>query len=494
MHYFIFLMSMQFKISTIIVLLCITLGLQAQYSNIQEYTETFAESKIFKNAFISACAQEVESGLKILDYNADKVLIPASSLKVITTLAALDILDEAHRYTTQIAYSGTIDGGGTLNGNLYLVGSGDPTLGSNKTKGAKPYKELMKDIIQSVKTAGIECITGDIIGDESVFNSYPINPTWQWNDLGNYYAAGAWGINILDNEYKIYYGQQAKEGRIPKLINYHPKIPGLKLQSEVSTGKKGSGDNAYIFGGPYNYTKRIVGTIPPGNKQFVIKGSIPDPPLYLSYLLYNALADSGIQAENYRTIFEKEKGYRKRKVIHQIESPPLGEIIKKTNFESNNLYCEAILKTIGSSEMELGSGAAGINSIRKILRRRGVNLSGMQIEDGSGLSARNKVSTRFITDFLKSIANQISVTKATTYLPKGGYQGTVRGLFSKSRAKGNIWAKSGSMNGVQSYSGYVRSKSGKWLSFSIIVNGHSENNKKVRPYLERFMIKLYELY
>jgi len=468
-------------------------GLQAQNNDIQDYTEQFAEHKIFKNAFISACAQELDTGVRVLDYNADKVLIPASSLKVITTLASLDILGAEYQYTTKVGYSGELDEYGTLHGDLYLMGSGDPTLGSNKAKGAVPFKKLLRDIVSSVRNAGIYCISGDVVGDESVFNSYPINPTWQWNDLGNYYAAGAWGINILDNEYRIYFGQQLKEGRVPKLINYNPKIPGLELQNEVRTGKKGTGDNAYIFGGPYNYTKRIVGTIPPGNKQFVIKGSIPDPPLFLAYSLYNALSAKGVQAVNYRTTFEKEKGYKNRQIVYQVSSPSLGEIIKKTNFESNNLYCEAILKTIGNSEMELGSGAAGINSIRKILRRRGVNLSGMQIEDGSGLSARNKVSTRFITDFLKSIANQITVTKATNYLPKGGYQGTVKGLFSKSKARGNVWAKSGSMKGVQSYSGYVRAKSGKWLSFSIIVNGHSEDNKKLRPYLEQFMIKLYQL-
>lgn len=485
---------MKFLAKVFSLILFSSVALTAQYQNIQEYTEQFAERKIFKNAFISACAQELSSGLKVLDYNADKVLIPASSLKVITTLASLDILGEEYQYVTKVGYSGEIDEGGTLQGNLYVIGSGDPTLGSNKADGAVPFKNLISDIVKSVRDAGIYCIAGDIVGDESIFNSYPINPTWQWNDLGNYYAAGAWGINILDNEYRIYFGQQMKEGRIPKLINHNPKIPGLKLQNEVRTGKKGSGDNAYIFGGPYNYTKRIVGTIPPGNKQFVIKGSIPDPPLYLAYSLYNALSASGVQAVDYRTTFEKEKGHSTRKIVYQVKSPDLGEIIKKTNFESNNLYCEAILKTIGNSEMELGSGAAGINSIRKILRRRGVNLSGMQIEDGSGLSARNKVSTRFITDFLKSIANEITVTKATTYLPKGGYQGTVRGLFSKSKARGNIWAKSGSMKGVQSYSGYVRAKSGKWLSFSIIVNGHAEDNKKLRPYLEQFMIKLFELY
>lgn len=473
------------------VILC-TLSLHGQ--SIQSYTEDFAEKKIFKNAFISACVQEVYSGLKVLDYNADKVLIPASSLKVITTLSALDILGEDYYYETKVAYSGEIDKNGTLQGDLYVMGSGDPTLGSNKVKGAVPFKALMNDIATSVKDVGIYCIAGDVVGDESVFNSYPINPTWQWNDLGNYYAAGAWGLNILDNEYKIYYGQQMKEGRIPKLISYSPYIPGLELQNEVRTGKKGSGDNAYIFGGPYNYTKRIVGTIPPGKKQFVIKGSIPDPPLFMAYSLFNTLSAKGVQAANYRTTFKKEKGYSKRKAIYQVKSPPLSLIIQKTNFESNNLYCEAILKTIGSNEMDLGSGAAGINSIRKILRRKGVSLDGMQIEDGSGLSARNKVSSKFITDFLGSIANEISVKTATSYLPMGGYQGTVKGFFKNSKAKGNIWAKSGSMNGVLSYSGYVKSKSGKWLSFSIISNGHSAKNSKVRPYMEQFMIKLYELY
>jgi len=485
-------MKLTYNLLLLFIWMCSTVT--AQRMTIQEYTEQFAKKKVFKNAFISACAQEVKSGLKVLDHNADKVLIPASSLKVITTLASLDILGEDYYYETKVAYSGDIDEEGTLQGDLYIMGSGDPTLGSNKFKGAVPFKTLLRDISASVRDAGIFCIAGDVVGDESVFNSYPINPTWQWNDLGNYYAAGAWGINILDNEYRIYYAQQLKEGRVPRLISYNPYIPGLELQSEVKTGPKGSGDNAYIFGGPYNYTKRIVGTIPPGKKQFVIKGSIPDPPLFLAYSLFNELSAKGVQAKNYRTTFKKERGYAKRKVVYQVKSPPLKEIIKKTNFESNNLYCETILKTIGSKEMELGSGAAGINSIRKILRRRGLNLSGMQIEDGSGLSARNKVSSRFITDFLNSIANEISLKTATTYLPMGGYQGTVKGFFKKSRAKGNIWAKSGSMNGVLSYSGYVKSKSGKWLSFSIIANGHSESNRKVRPYMEQFMIKLYELY
>lgn len=485
---------MKYRLRFLFLFLIASTGLVAQTKTIQSYTEEFAEKKIFRNAFISACAQEVNSGLMVLDHNADKVLIPASSLKVVTTLASLDILGEDYIYTTKVAYSGDVDEGGTLRGDLYIMGSGDPTLGSSKIKGAVPFKTLLRDISASVRDAGILCIAGDVVGDESIFNSYPINPTWQWNDLGNYYAAGAWGINIIDNEYRIYYGQQLKEGRIPKLISYHPQIPGLELQSEVKTGPKGSGDNAYIFGGPYNYTKRIVGTIPPGKKQFVIKGSIPDPPLFLAYSLFNALSSDGIQAEDYRTTFKREKGYSKRKPVYQVNSPPLKEIIKKTNFESNNLYCETILKTIGTKEMELGSGAAGINSIRKILRRRGINLNGMQIEDGSGLSARNKVSTRFISDFLSSIANEISLKTATTYLPMGGYQGTVKGFFKNSKAKGHIWAKSGSMNGVLSYSGYVKSKSGKWLSFSIIANGHSENNRKVRPYMEQFMIKLYELY
>ena len=178
--------------------------------------------------------------------NPEISLIPASSLKLITTLSALDILGPEYTFTTKISYSGKIDPDGTLNGNIYIVGSGDPTLGSPRTslKGeVLSFNKLIVDIGKSIRDRGITCIDGEVIADESIFDSYPISPSWQWNDLGNYYASGAWGINANENEYYIYFKRNLRIGRSTILHSYQPYIPQLELQNEVTIDSSNTPDN-----------------------------------------------------------------------------------------------------------------------------------------------------------------------------------------------------------------------------------------------------------
>lgn len=477
--------------------LCITLcSVQfsyAQHATIQDFMLDFVDRDIFKHATISASVLQVNGEKEILDYQKDKVLVPASSLKLFTTFSALHYLGEDFKYETHIDYSGRILKDGTLEGDIYVIGSGDPTLGSSKFSGYPNFPDLISDITSKIKSAGITCVSKNIIADESIFDSYPISPSWQWNDLGNYYAGGSWGVNINDNQYFVFFGQQPTEGMVPKLKRYGPKIPNLVLQNEVETGKAGSGDQAYIFGGPYDYTKRIVGTIPPGAKEFVIKGSIPDPPLFMAYHIRLALKKRNIKVDDYKTIFQWSGKKPSLNRIASYESPRLRTIVKRANQESNNLYCEALLKTIGHRKSGRGSGTNGINAVEEYLKSLSVDISGIRLDDGSGLSTRNAISSLMMADFLKGVANSISLEKATSFLPKAGIQGTVKSLLRSSPAKGRVWAKSGSMEGVMSYSGYIKSKSGKWLSYCIIVNGFSQKLRTMRIELQDFLEAVYEL-
>lgn len=464
-----------------------------QQIKMTDYMETFVEREVFKHATISATVLEVNGKAELLGYRKDKALVPASSLKLLTSYSALQFLGENYTYQTDLSYAGNILADGTLEGNVYITGSGDPTLGSSKFKAYLNFPDLMADMVAGIRAAGINCISQNIIADESVFNSYPISPSWQWNDLGNYYAGGAWGLNINDNQYYVYFGQQPTKGMIPKLLRYGPKIPNLTFQNEVETGDPGSGDNAYIFGGPYDYTKRIVGTIPPGAKEFTIKGSIPDPPLFLAYHVQSALKKKNIKVDGYESLFEWDTKKPTLNLIKSYRSPPLSDIVKSTNFDSNNLYCEALLKTIGLEETGKGSGSGGIKVITEYLESLSLDVEGLRMDDGSGLSARNLISTSLMAEFLKEQAKAKDLKWATSFLPRVGSQGTVRHMLKNSPAKDRVWAKSGSMEGILSYSGYVKAKSGKWLSFCVIVNGFPQKIRTIRKHLEDFIESVYLL-
>lgn len=481
------------------ILILLGLLLYSFCSNEEAYSQVSLQSKLFahtgakdfKHANISISVIDVNEGKLIAGINENKVLIPASSLKILTTLSSLDILGEDFKFETSIEYSGTLEADGTLDGDLYIVGSGDPTLGTVKFDETKSYIDLMKEIATAVRRAGITCIEGDIIADESIYNSFPISPSWQWNDLGNYYASGAWGLNINENQYSIYLDQRGKVGNRPRVRALDPRIPNLELSNELLTDSAGTGDNAYIFGGPYNFYKRIVGTIPMGPGDFVIKGSIPDPPLFVAQSVQTVLEKNGIQSDQVKTIFENKRPKKTTQIL-TIESPSLRDIVKRTNAESNNLYCESLLKKIGAVKGSEGQAGVGMYILNQYLRKLRVKTESLHMEDASGLSARSNVSSLFMANFLQRYAEKNTLEYTIKMLPTGGGSGTLAGMFKNSPAKGRVFAKSGSMSRVLSYTGFIKNKRGDWVSFSIIVNGFSEKHAVIRGKLEQMMTDIYK--
>ena len=147
---------------------------------------------------------------------------------------------------------------------------------------------------------------------------------------------------------------------------------------------------------------------------------------------------------------------------------------------------------IGLKKNGQGSGQNGIAAVKRLLRKYGVDTQALHLHDGSGLSARNLINSKAMAQFLSGMASKIDSDELTRYLPKGGMEGTVRGMFGGSSIRGRVWLKSGSMEGVQSYSGYLQSKSGKWYSFSVIVNGYSAKPKVLRSQLEKMILGIYK--
>lgn len=470
-------------------LICITSWGQ---SDLQQVVDKHIAHPYYRHAAISISVMDMETNELIASVNPDMSLVPASSLKLITTLCALDMLGPDYTYKTYIMHSGEIDPDGTLTGDIHIIGSGDPTWGSPRVSlGASslPFRQLKIDIGQAIRDYGITCIDGKIIADESIFDSYPISPSWQWNDLGNYYASGAWGININENEYYIYFKRDRGIGYRSKLYSYEPYIPGLILENEVNIDSSHTSDNAYVFGGPYDFKKRIVGTIPLGKGLFRIKGSIPDPPTFVAYHIRDQLQRYQISSSGYRAKYKPNK--ERLQKIKSYESVPLSKIVKLTNFHSVNLYAESIIKTIGHEKRNQGSGGAGLHAIYKHLRKKGLNLTALHMEDGSGLSARNIVSSHLMCQILNTMYEDVDREILLESLPHPGSISTVQGVSAGNRANSHIWVKSGSMERIQTFSGYIQSKSGRWLCFTIMANGLSVKNKKIRPLMGKLMREIY---
>jgi len=458
--------------------------------------EQLVSDASLKHGSVSISVIDVESGELIASHQPYQSLIPASSLKVVTTAMALKFLGPDYRFKTYLEYDGQIDENGVLKGNVYIRGGGDPTLGSHHFKAATKKEAVLAQFVEAIRKAGIRTIDGKIIGDASFFDTAVSGRTWLWEDLGNYYGAGAWGLNFHENLFFLDFRQNNQLGSQPKIEGIRPTIPNLLLINEVKLAKKGSGDNAYIFGAPYTYTRFVRGTIPVGNKKFTVKGSIPDPPFFMAHSLMQALDKAGVYTSQMASTMSELKYTNKtitknRQSLLTFESPKLSTIVKETNLKSVNLYCESMLRTIGKEIGGEGSAEKGLSLIEASLKEQNVETDGFFMEDGSGLSVRNAISSYHLASIMQMIAKDKTIFQTfISSLPLAGRTGSLKYMFKGSKAENRLLAKSGGMNRVRSYTGFVPKKSGGWMAFSVIVNEFSGRSGVMRDKMERLMIAL----
>ncbi len=445
-------------------------------------------------ASVSFCAIDIKNNQIFAERFANKALIPASSMKVVTTGTALAILGKNYTFKTYLEYSGSISNG-TLNGNLYIRGTGDPSLASPKMQGVPSKQQLLQIWAAAISKAGIKKINGAVIGDGSYFEDESIPPSWQWGDIGNHYGAGVSGLNFHDNLYFIKFEKNKSYGATPKIADTDPIVPQLKFDNEVTSAGSKTGDNAYVYVAPYGTEVIVRGTIPKGTGSFSVKGAVPDPELLAADQLYRTLLSAGITVSRPATTIRLFLKKESRKVIHTHTSPSLLDICKHTNEESRNMYCEALIKAMGKKVKGLGTTDDGIAAVMDFWRGRGLDMKGFFMLDGSGLSARSGVSTKIMAQIMRKMyVDKTTFGDFYNQLAIAGVSGTLKNVGRNSAADNNVHAKSGSMNRIRSYTGYVTTKSGKMLSFSIIINNYSCSGWAMKKKLEQLMIAMAETY
>ena len=479
---------------TVLLTLLVCSQTGKKYS-IEDVLSNLKGDKSLTHASWSVAALNTETGKLFTHYDHQRSLIPASTMKLFTTSTALEILGSEFKFETQLKYSGYIDSNGVLQGNLYIIGSGDPTFGSWRFGKSYEMETIFNEWLTKIKNNGIKKINGSVISDACIFEERVVPPTWLWGDIGNYYGSGVCGINCHENLYNIYFKPGNIIGDTAQVIRTEPAIPGMKFVNYVTTYKRGSGDNVYIYGGPYRQQRILRGTVPIGPAEFKVKGSMPDPPLFCALSLKKFLETKGIiitkHANTAREL--KIKGQYKKvgtKTLAKHFSPKLKDIVKKTNIKSINIFAESLFKTIGLNIKGEGSYEKAKEAMEEFWENKGVDLSGFDMNDGSGLSRSNCVTTYQLVNMLLKAKEFSTFEHFYTSLPLAGESGSIRNLFNGHFAQNNLRAKSGYMSGVRSYAGYVTNKEGHLVAFATIVNNYESTPYQMKRKLEKLMMAI----
>ena len=447
---------------------------------------------IMKYGQLGVCVQSLKTGKVVLSENAVKNLSPASNLKLLTTGAALKILGEDYVFKTVLEYDGELKDS-VLSGNIYITGSGDPTLGSDRYKGYPSSDELINLWVKKIKEAGIKKIQGAVIADATVLDLNAVPDFWPWGDMGNYYGAGVFGLNINENLYRLYF-KGTTLGDSARLVKVVPELKNVKIINEVKTGPAGSGDNAYVYTAPRSNFISMKGTIPANTDQFTVRGAIPDPPLLCATLLNTALSNANIKTSQQPSVLLTKKDLNSsRKIIHTQNSPSVKEIIKQTNVNSINLNAEVLLRACGLKKYNSGEIETGIQAVQNFWKQQGLDITGWFMYDGSGLSANNAISASQMANALYLISKDSVFASFYASFPIAGQTGTVARIGKGSVAEGNMRVKSGTLSKVICYSGYVRTKTGELYSFSLLSNNYNCSNSVIISRLEKILIKIAEM-
>jgi serine-type D-Ala-D-Ala carboxypeptidase/endopeptidase (penicillin-binding protein 4) len=450
------------------------------------YVDSLNRSPELQGGGWSFYLKEVNSDSHICAVDIDRGFVPASVMKVVTTGTALAVLGPNYHYSTSLQYDGVIENR-VLNGNIYIRGGGDPTLGA-----ADPEK-LFASWAVAVKNLGIDSIAGCVIGDAECFERDPVPGGWAWEDINSDYGASPCGLNIRENTFDM----MLTPGANGVSIKTSPFIPGMKLYNQVVKGGGGK-SYAYVTGGPYQFERTALGEV---SAYTEVRSNIPDPALFCAQGLKTNLSQYGIGLRDSATTLRlmrlnglKSQAKEGRKTISSVGSASLSQLVYHTNQISQNFYAETFLKTLSMKERGYGSTYGGVGVVYDFWRSKGVDLRGMCMVDGSGLSRNNSLTTHQLGDMLQYIAKDSSIFRDFyKSLPVAGESGTIRKLADSTLAEGNVHAKSGTMSRVRAYAGYVHSRSGKLMCFAVVGNNTQWDVMQLRDKFERLFVLMAEL-
>ncbi len=435
--------------------------------------ENFRKDPSMQNASWGFYAYNITQQKVEASYQENISLVPASSFKILTCGSALLKLGKDYQYKTILGYQGNIEKG-VLKGNLVIIGSGDPTLGTDRVNGGLSIDAFLNKWATAVQKRNIIQIEGDLVVDVSCTTPDAIAPNWFWSDIGNYYGSGFYGLNIRENHYGIIFKSGLKEGDATTIRYIFPAFPDLVIDNAVKTGKVGSTDDAYIYGSPESNYRRVVGTIPPNQEYFEVKGALPNPPYQAGRFLLEKLNSYGIKLTGRIIVTYQKQSITEVLDIHY--SPKLLSIVYTALSLSHNLMTEALFQTAFKKPNEPMSLFSAIEGMKKNLDSANIDTKGLFISDGSGLSRTNLITAKQMVEILKFFDRSKINQDFEKCLPVVGESNNFIILKQLIENKGKIKMKSGYMSRIRSFAGYAYNARNEKIAFAFIVNYYTCDN------------------
>lgn len=438
----------------------------------------------------------LDTGQTLFTEYADKLLRPASNMKIYTVAAALDRLTPNYRFVTSVYASERPDKSGTIRGDLTIYGRGDPSIAARFNNG--DYNKAIDDLASRIVAAGVKRVKGDLVGDESYFTGPNMGSGWEWEDLQWWYGAEVSALTINDNSLDLFVKPGARVGA-PCLITTGPPAPFVSISNRTTTSPAGTKSELTVYRGPGENVLEISGSLPLDDKGYAGFVAVPDPALVFVSMLRASLVQRGVtvtgrtrtvdgrlspslvQVQNTipENLADPKQGSSARPLLEitNLQSPPLTVIAAQTLKPSQNLYTELILRTLGKGpgiNPKQTSEQAGLEVVKGFLRQAGVNSDELVFSDGSGLSRNDMVTASASLQLLTYMSRHRYADVFREALPVAGVDGTLRNRMKGTAAMGNVRAKTGSLSSVASLSGYVTTAAGERLVFSMMLNNYAD--------------------
>ncbi len=443
--------------------------------------------KSVKKILSNSCLRKNNYGVKIYsldrgetlyEIRSDKLFIPASNAKVITTAVALKNLGSNYRYPTQIYTDGILENK-VLKGNLYIKGSGDPKL----------VTEQLWLLVNELRNLPLKIIEGNIIGDDSFFDKKKRVKTWIKNPGAQAYEAPLGALSFNFNTVKVYVSPGQKIGDRPEIV-IEPENGYIKLENNARTLKPGRRNRLIVNRvDKLDYDLITVsGGINLGQPRAQYFLNITNPTQYTLNVFKSYIELSGIKFDG-----KLQEGIVPENAteLHAHEGEPLALALRGLNKFSNNFVAEQILKTIGAEHFgPPGSTKKGLSVFEEYMKQLGYESGQYRIYDGSGLSRQNRLSPAILVDILRNVKNDLSVyPEFVTALGVMGVDGNVKNRMRKVESSSKARVKTGTLNFVSTLSGFFESKEGELFAFSILMNDLKCSNGRVKKIQDQIIQK-----
>jgi serine-type D-Ala-D-Ala carboxypeptidase/endopeptidase (penicillin-binding protein 4) len=433
--------------------------------------------------------RSLRSGDTLYTSHAGKLLMPGSTLKIATLAAAADRLGWDYTFETRLVTTGSIEAG-VLNGDLLVVGSGDPSFVAAQSMAARVFAGWA----DALKARGIHAISGRIVGDDNWFDDEALGPGWAWDDLAGRDAVAVSALQYNENIVQLSVAPALAAGEHAG-ITIEPAGSGLDVDNRIMTGAPGTPASIDVRRAPGSTRVELRGNIPLGVEPAVRTVSVNNPTLFFATALRLALAGAGVEVRGPAIDIDELTDAPPESaatLLASYRSAPLSTLAVRLMKTSQNLYAESLFKAMGA-RAGAPSFEGGRNAIGAALQPWGIETTGIVQVDGSGLSRYNYVTADALVAVLAHIDRDDHLRAPfEAALPIAGRDGTLAARLKGTAADGNARAKSGTLANVRSLAGYVTAADGEPLVFAILANNFGTMPETAVSAIDSIVVELAE--